>query len=116
PSVATAGYAPAAIEHSYAEASALVDDLRAAYQSRGLAAGDRVALAFDSRLDVYLHLLALNALGVSIVPLNMGGSDSELHYVIEHSDACLVTGIAEHIDRLSNVFAGSSTPKFVAEE
>jgi acyl-CoA synthetase (AMP-forming)/AMP-acid ligase II len=114
PAVATADYSPTAIEYSYAEAASRVAALRAAYQSRELAQGDRVALAFDSRLDVYLHLLALNALGVSIVPLNMSGSDQELRYVIEHSDSCLVTGIAEHVDRLKSLFAGAAGIEFLA--
>lgn len=107
PAAATAAYATSAVEYSYAEAARQVDELRAAYQARELTAGDRVAAAFDSRLDVYLHLLALNALGVSIVPLNMGGSDDELRYVIEHSDSRLVTGIQVHVDRLSELFPDS---------
>jgi len=57
-------------------------------------------LAFDSRLDVYLHLLAVNALGASIVPLNMSGSDSELLYLIDHSDTSLISGAGEHLQRL----------------
>lgn len=114
PVVATADYSPSAIEYSYASAANAVDKLRSAYQGLGLQQDERVALAFDSRLDVYLHLLALNALGVSIVPLNMGSSDQELRYVLEHSDSRLVTGIDEHVTRLERSFAGSLELRFVA--
>jgi len=100
PAVATRAYAPGAIEFTYASAKEAVDRLRAGYQAFELSPGERVALAFDSRLDVYLHLLAVNALGASIVPLNMAGSDPELRYVLDHSDTCLVTGADEHLDRL----------------
>jgi acyl-coenzyme A synthetase/AMP-(fatty) acid ligase len=114
PAVATADYAPNSIEYTYAAAARCVDGLRAAYQRLDLQQGDRVAVAFDSRLDVYLHLLALNALGVSLVPLNMGGSDQELRYVIEHSDSRLVTGIAEHVQRLRAVFGEANALDFIA--
>jgi long-subunit acyl-CoA synthetase (AMP-forming) len=94
-----------AIEFTYASARREAERLNAGYQSLGVRSGQRVALAFDSRLDVYLHLLALNALGASIVPLNMAGSDNEILYVLGHSDARLITGAAEHLERL-RVLAG----------
>jgi acyl-CoA synthetase (AMP-forming)/AMP-acid ligase II len=85
---------------TYARAASEVDALRSRYAAAGVAAGGRVALAFDSRVDVYLHLLALNGLGISLVPLNTGGSDSELAYVIEHSRCSLVVSLEEHAGRL----------------
>ena len=103
PAAATQAYAPGAIEYSYAEAQQAVDRLRAGYQALKIMAGERIALAFDSRLDVYLHMLSLNALGASIVPLNTGGSDSELRFAIEHSDARLITGADEHLERLQGL-------------
>jgi acyl-coenzyme A synthetase/AMP-(fatty) acid ligase len=103
PVIATREYAAGAIEYSYASARYAVDKLRAGYQAFELVPGDRVALAFDSRLDLYLHMLAINALGASIVPLNMAGSDNELLYVIDHSDARLVTGVDDHLGRLNGL-------------
>lgn len=112
PAVATEAYANGAVEYTYASASHAVDRLRVAYQACDLETGDRVAVAFDSRLDVYLHLLALNALGVSTVPLNMGGSDQEIMYVLEHSDSRLAVGAAEHADRLSRLCGQLSDIEF----
>ncbi len=114
PAVATKNYSPQAIEYTYAAAVSAVNDLRKGYQAQGIRSGQRVALAFDSRVEVYLHLLALNALGVSIVPLNMGGSDQELHYVLDHSDSCLVTGIDEHLARLAHASFGSAPLRFIS--
>ena len=114
PAVATRGYAASAIEYSYASARHAVDKLRAGYQFFGLVPGERVALAFDSRLDVYLHMLAINALGASIVPLNLAGSDSELLYVIDHSDARLITGADEHLQRLRGLAGELGEPPVVA--
>ena len=100
PASATASYANGAIEYSYAAAREAVDSLRGLYQGLGLRPGERVALAFDSRLDVYLHLLALNAEAASIVPLNMAGTDAELLHMIRHSEARLLGGAEEHLPRL----------------
>lgn len=103
PASATTEYADAAIILTYAETRRRVSGLAAAYTSRGITENDRVAVAFDARLDVYLHLLALNALGASIVPLNSSASDSEMFYVIDHSDSRLVVSADEHLERLKGV-------------
>ena len=87
PAVATKAYAAGAIEYAYASAREAVDTLAGGYAVAGVGQGHRIAVAYDSRLDVYIHLLALNALGASLVPLNMAGSDEEVSYVIVHRDA-----------------------------
>ncbi len=75
------------------------------YAARGLKQGDRVALIFDSRVDVYLHLLALNALGVSIVPLHSLGTDEDLRYMILHSDCRLAVSADEYRKRIEALLA-----------
>ena len=76
-----------------------VEQLIRAYATYNIPAGERIAIAFDSRLDVYLHLLALNALGVSVVPLNSGASDDELRHIIGHSDSHMIVCLPEYRDR-----------------
>lgn len=93
--------APAVSTYSYDAAAVRVRELISGYAALGLVVGERVALAFDSRLENYLHLLALNALGASSVPLNMAGSDSELLYIIDHSDSRLIVCLPEHQTRLA---------------
>jgi len=101
PAISSAAYAEGAIEYSYADAWLRVGELVSAYNVLGLQAGERVALAFDSRLETYLHLLALNALGVSIVPLNSNATNIELKHIIAHSDSSLIVSLTEHRDRLA---------------
>ena len=115
PAISTHGYAPGEIAYSYREAKAEVAQLIAAFAGRRLQVGDRVALVFDSRLNVYLHLLALNALGVSIVPLNSAASDAELLYVIEHSDCCLIVSAPEYRNRVETLVKESGDCEVVCE-
>ncbi|HWM27127.1 MAG TPA: AMP-binding protein [Woeseiaceae bacterium] len=100
PASSTRLYAAGAVGWTYAEAAAEVERLQTRYAGQGLQPDLRVAVAFDSRVDVYLHLLALNGLGVSLVPLNMGGTDHEIARLIEHSDCTLAVAAELHAPRL----------------
>lgn len=103
PAGSAADDADAAIGFTFEGARARTDSLIAAYSASALKPGDRVALAFDARLEVYLHLLALNGLGVSIVPLNAGAGDDELRHIIGHSDARFVVSLLDHAERLAGL-------------
>ena len=46
-----------------------------------------MALQLENRPEFPLHFLALNSLGVSVVPLNPDYRAAELEYVLEHSEA-----------------------------
>ena len=89
PASSTREYAAGAIGWTYSEAAAEVERLRRLYTGQGLQPGMRVAVGLDSRPDVYLHLLALNSLGLSLVPLNMGATDHDIARLLEHSDCTL---------------------------
>ena len=106
---------PNGITYTYAETSTRVNELIPNYVARGLSAGDRVALVFDSRLEVYLHLLALNALGVSAVPMHSLGIDEDLHYMTEHSNCRLLVAAPEHCARLEALMAGLDECDVIAE-
>ncbi len=101
PAKSAAPYADGAVEYTYDATRNRVHELIAAYSARDLRVGERVALAFDSRLEVYLHLLALNAIGVSIVPLNSSASDDEILHLVAHSDCRCIVALPEYIDRLT---------------
>jgi acyl-coenzyme A synthetase/AMP-(fatty) acid ligase len=101
----TADASPKGASCTYEEARTRVHELIPNYAARGLSPNDRVALVFDSRLEVYLHLLALNALGVSIVPLHSLGTDEDLRYMIEHSNCRLAVSADEHRARLEVLLA-----------
>ncbi len=111
----TAGKLPHGISYSYAETGARADELIRGYAARGLKTGDRVALIFDSRLEVYLHLIALNTLGVSVVPLHSLGTDEDLRYMILHSDCRIAVVADEYHDRIAALLADRNDCEVLVE-
>ena len=96
PPQATAGYQDGPVDLSYGEALERVGSLRGRYRDAGYAHAQRVALVLENRAELFLHFLALNSLGVSIVPVNADFGPQEMSYVISHSDACLIVTLSEH--------------------
>lgn len=101
PSTVKLGYAPTPITLTYRQAASRIEVLRHAYEEAGYTRGVRVGLALDNRPEFFLHLIALNGLGASVVPLNSGMSFAELNYVLIHSDAQLVVALEEHAGHLA---------------
>jgi acyl-CoA synthetase (AMP-forming)/AMP-acid ligase II len=79
-------YGIAAGEISYGEALARINTLRDAYRANGYGAGHRVGILMENRPGFFLHWFALNALGVSLVPVNPDMRAAELEYLIGHSE------------------------------
>jgi acyl-CoA synthetase (AMP-forming)/AMP-acid ligase II len=75
--------------HSYADAAAEVAKLEALYRAADLGHGHRVGLMLENRPAMFFHWLALNALGVSVVPINPEWRGAELEYLIGHSELCV---------------------------
>jgi acyl-CoA synthetase (AMP-forming)/AMP-acid ligase II len=75
---------------SYAEARDQCARVAQRYRSRGYRPGHRVALQLETRPEFLLHFLALNSLGVSVLPLNPDYRAAELEYVLGHSEASAV--------------------------
>ena len=108
-------YLPQGWEISYREANTVVADLRTRYARAGYGFGHRVAILLENRPDFHLHFLALNGLGVSIVPLNPDYRPDESRYAIEHSEACLIVTLPERKDATAEVAAScAQTPDVVA--
>jgi len=70
---------------SYGQAKAAVEQLAGTYRQAGYGHGHRVGVLLENRPDFFLHWFALNALGVSLVPLNPELRAAELEYLIAHS-------------------------------
>jgi acyl-CoA synthetase (AMP-forming)/AMP-acid ligase II len=83
-----AKYSINARAHSYAQSAAEIEVLKSRYASAGLGSGHRVGLMLENRPAFIFHWLALNALGVSVVPINPEWRSGELEYLIEHSELC----------------------------
>lgn len=88
---------------TYAAAAREIGGLQACYAASGLMPDDRVAVVADGGTGLYLHLLALNGLGMSLVPLNLDASDAEIDYQLRHSDSKLLVTPPAALDRLQRI-------------
>jgi acyl-CoA synthetase (AMP-forming)/AMP-acid ligase II len=94
----TYGIAEGAIR--WGEAAAAVETLRAAYAHAGYGHGHRVGLLLENRPAFLFHWFALNALGVSVVPINAEMRAAELEYLIAHSEIGLAVTLPGRADDL----------------
>jgi acyl-coenzyme A synthetase/AMP-(fatty) acid ligase len=100
PHEACRDYAAAAVVVGYADARRRVAALASRFHAAGYRPGHRVGIALDNRPEFFLYFLALNSLGISVVPLNAAMSVAELSFVLAHSDVALAVthqGHAAHI-------------------
>ena len=88
---------------TYAETAADVAALSWRYAEAGYGHGHRIALLLDNRLEHVTHRMAMNAVGVSVVPINPEYRAQEIAYLVEHSDSILIVVISA---RLAQVKAG----------
>ncbi|CAB5513259.1 Long-chain-fatty-acid--CoA ligase [Achromobacter anxifer] len=95
-------YGIAAGELSYSQAAEAIETLRAAYARAGYGHGHRAGLLLENRPAFFLHWFALNALGVSVVPINPDLRAAELEYLTGHSEIALAVALPErHADLLA---------------
>lgn len=99
-SVTAAAYGIAAGAIRWGEAAAEVERLRAAYAEAGYGHGHRVGLLLENRPAFLFHWFALNALGVSVVPINAEMRSAELVYLIGHSEIGLAVTLPERANDL----------------
>ncbi|MDM0077714.1 AMP-binding protein [Variovorax sp. J2P1-59] len=92
------GIEPGAI--SWGEAAAAVERLKLAYATAGYGHGHRVGLLLENRPAFLFHWFALNALGVSVVPINAEMRAAELSYLIGHSEIGLAVTLPHRADDL----------------
>ena len=118
PPSASGSYAPGGVTLTYAEGLAQIDEMRAAYAAAGYGHGQRVAILLENRPDFLVHWLALNALGVSVVPVNPYYRSAELAYLLDHSDCVLAVGVPERVADLeaAAAAAGRRLPAVGADE
>lgn len=101
-------------DYSYAEAAEEVGNLRAAYSAALGGRKLRVGLAFENRPEFFLHFLALNSLGASVMPINVAMQDEELAYQIRHSECGLIVCHPAFEKRLSCVSSAALLKPAVA--
>ena len=98
--VTAASYGIEAGSIRWREAAAEVDRLREAYARAGYGHGHRVGLLLENRPAFLYHWFALNALGVSVVPINAEMRAAELAYLIGHSGIELAVSLPQRADDL----------------
>ena len=107
-------YHSGGLDVTYAAAAEQVETLTKAYRAAGYGPGHRVALMLDNRPQHFFHQLALNALGISQVPVNPDYLPHELAYLLEHSEAVLAVTHPGHAEKLKDVAGALERPVPVA--
>ena len=110
PPAAGRAYHPDGIELSYAQVRAEVLRYRDAYAAAGYGLGHRVALLLENRPEMFVHYLALNALGCGIVPVNPDYRHDELAFQMDHSEADLAVVVSERAAALEAVARERARP------
>ncbi|MEM5543998.1 AMP-binding protein [Sulfitobacter sp. AS92] len=93
-------YGIAAGEVTYADAAREVEALRKRISAAGYLPGQRVMLLMENRPTFFLWWLALNGLGLSVVPVNPDLRAAELSYMIDHAEPVLAVAIPTRVDDL----------------
>jgi acyl-CoA synthetase (AMP-forming)/AMP-acid ligase II len=89
------GIAPGTMR--YGDVLVRIEALRDRYAAAGYGLGHRAGLLLENRPDFFLHWFALNALGVSVVPINADLRSAELSYLVEHSEMILAVCLPERV-------------------
>jgi acyl-CoA synthetase (AMP-forming)/AMP-acid ligase II len=106
---------------TYGDALVEVERLAGIYRRAGYGHGHRAGLLLENRPAFFLHWLALNALGVSAVPINADMRSSELEYLTGHSEICVAMTLAQRADDLRAAARNArrelviATPEAIAE-
>lgn len=87
-------------EFTYGQVLTQATELRGAYRAAGYGHGHRIAVMLENRPEYFAHFLALNSLGVSVVPLNPDYRIPELRHVFEHCEPDLVVGLRKRLPDL----------------
>jgi acyl-CoA synthetase (AMP-forming)/AMP-acid ligase II len=77
-------------EFTYQQAGAAVDEIISLYREAGYHRHHHVALLLESRADFYLHWLALNNIGATLVPIGSDLVEEETSLVLQHGEVDLV--------------------------
>ncbi|MET0173969.1 MAG: AMP-binding protein [Agrobacterium vaccinii] len=100
PASAGLSYAPDGFRKTYGDVLGEVRTIKAQFEAAGYGAGHRVALLLENRPEFFSYWLALNGLGISIVPINPDLRPAELEYQLSIADADLIVTYAKSASAL----------------
>ena len=106
PAEAVGGDAP--FQLTYAQAAGIISELTARYRSAGYTSGHRIAFVLDSHPLALLHLIAINACGSSVVPLNAGSQPKEMAHILSAAACASAVAWPQYHERIRDaaVLAG----------
>lgn len=97
PAAANLPYAQGGLRLTYGQIGEAVDQLITQLSSAGYGAGSRVALILENRPEFFIHWLALNAVGASIVPINAEMRPDELAHQMKIAKPDLMITLPQHM-------------------
>ncbi len=93
---------------TYAQLQQDARELGSYLLSLGLHPGDKVALLLHNSYQTARLLIGVMYAGYTVTPLNLLAQQSQLTYVLEHSDTCVVFTSSEFSERLQTALASIS--------
>ncbi|WP_165826290.1 AMP-binding protein [Rhizobium wuzhouense] len=106
PASAGLSYAPNGLRKSYSEVQSEVRAIASRFAEAGYGAGSRVALLLENRPEFFTVWLALNGLGVSILPINPDLRATELDYQLAVADVDLLVTYSKQAPTLLHLQEG----------
>jgi fatty-acyl-CoA synthase len=109
---------------TWADLAEKMDRTAAAFQRRGLAAGDRVIVLTLNHLEAILAVLGPNEIGAIGVPINARLTPAEVAYIVDDADADVIVvdealvpvvkAVFEHTQRLKRTIVVGDVPEETA--
>lgn len=82
---------------TYEQAALKVEQLADVYRRAGYGPGHHIALLLESRAEFYLHWIAVNAIGATLLPIAAELVDDEMAWLLKHGEADLVVCLPRHL-------------------
>jgi len=87
-------------KHRYQEIESRINAIAKSFSDAGYQRGERVVLLVENRPTFFYYFLALNQLGISVVPANPDLRLAELTYLVGHAQPCLAISVSSHAKML----------------
>ena len=91
-------YGMGPLSMTYSEVGRSVDETMERYRASGYGPGARVALMLENRPEFFTEFLALNGLGVSVVPIHHQHPTRDITYLLDHSGVEVVVCVEAQAD------------------
>jgi acyl-CoA synthetase (AMP-forming)/AMP-acid ligase II len=91
---------------TYEQAGLRAEGIADRYRRAGYGRGHHIALLLESRPEFYLHWLALNAVGATLVPIGADLVDDEIRMLLQHGDVDLAVCLSSRLASLERAVQG----------